>query len=124
MKSGSGNLDKANKHLNEATKKVSELKNLIDRIAAPSARAGEEFDNVLGRYEKSRNAMDKVSRAAQSANREFLKIKKLRFNKYMENGFYVNPEFMRFWDQAPVASNIDKNTSKHSWNIDLGNYED
>ena len=42
----------------------------------------------------------------------------------MENGFHVNHEFMRFWDQTPVASNIYKNTSKHSWIIDFENYED
>lgn len=49
-----------------------------------SARAGEEFDDVTGRYEKSKTIMDRVSKQAQNANREFLKIKKQRYNKYME----------------------------------------
>ena len=45
-----------------------------------------------------------------------------------EMDFYVNHEFMlsdfRTHTKLSVASNIDKTTSKHSWIIDLRNYED
>ena len=80
----SRDLEKPKSALSDVTKKVTELKSTIDRIVAPSVRAGDELDEVNGKYMASKDAVDRIVRTAQNTQREFQKIKKRRYDKYME----------------------------------------